>query len=118
MSIFDKLQKRAFYPFKMVNGETVHLCGLTFKQLRTLEPFKDTDESNGYAIGCCLLNEDGSRVFTQEPGESPQDFGQRVLTRLDDGDGFSFDLFNPIVERILKLSHRPSEHAAEAIVKN
>lgn len=118
MSIFDKLQKRAFYPFKMVNGETVHLCGLTFKQLRLLEPFKETDESNGYAIGCCLLNEDGSRAFMPEPGESPQDFGKRVLDKLNEGEGLAFDLFEPIVEHILRITKEPTKHAAEAIIKN
>ena len=113
-SIFDKIKKRAAYPFKMVNGETVYLRSLTIGQLRELEPFKHDDAANGFAIGCCLLNDDLTPAFTRESGQSAEDFGRSVSQQLD----LPFDVFHPLVEMIFKLSNEPSEKASEAIVKN
>ncbi len=113
-SIFDKIKKRAAYPFKMINGETVYLRSLTIGQLREVEPFRTEPEANGFAIGCCLLNDDLTLAFAREPGQSAKEFGKHVSDQLD----LPFDVFHPLVEMIFKLSNEPSDKAAEAIVKN
>lgn len=114
MSIFDKIQKRAAYPFKLVNGETVLIKSLTIGQLRELEPIKNEDSGNGFVLGCCLLNDDHSPAFERAPGQPAADFGSRVTAELD----LPFDVFHPLIEMIFKLSNTPSEKASEAIVKN
>jgi len=113
-SVIDRIKKRAFYPFKMVNGETVHLKALTIGQLQSIEAFGSEHSANGYAIGHSLMDESGSVVFTQLAEESCRDFGTRVLSEID----MPLDVFHPIVEFIFKLSTTPSEHATEAIIKN
>lgn len=114
MSVINKLRKRAFYPFKLVNGETVHLRGLTIKQLADIEPFRNEREAAGFAIGCALLEESAEPAFVKSESESDKEFGARVLEETD----MPFDVYQPLVEHIFKLSTNPSEHAAEAIVKN
>lgn len=113
MSIFDKIQKRACYPFTLVNGETVHIRSLTIHQLTVIEPFKYDMEANGYALGCCLVDDEGKRVFDQG-SMAAKDFGRHVLEQLD----LPLDVFHPLVEQIMKVSNAPSAHAAEAITKN
>ena len=113
-SVIDRLKKRAFYPFKLVNGETVHLRALTFNQLKTIREFSENDESIGYTIGCCLLEESGDPVFVPGPTQSPKEFGAEVLTAID----FPLDIREALTEHIFKLSTDPKEKAHEAIVKN
>jgi len=116
-SVIERLKKRAFYPFKLVNGETVHLRALTHNQLKAIRQFQGEDESIGYTIGCCLLEESGEPVFTplvSEINESPKEFGARVLSEID----FPLDVRESLTEFIFKLSTDPSDKAHEAIVKN
>ena len=113
-TVISRILKRACYPFKMVNGETVNIRALTINQLKEIEKFGTEHEANGYAIGCSLLSEDRELIFTPEPAESPREFGSRVLTALD----VPLDVFHPLVEFIFKLSTEPSNHASEAIIKN
>jgi len=114
LSVMEILEKRAFYPFRLVNGETVHLRALTFNQLKTIREFSDEDESIGYAIGCCLLEANGEFVFVPDPKQSPKEFGARVLNAID----FPLDIRESLTEQIFKLSTNPKESAHEAIVKN
>lgn len=114
LSAIQRIQKRAFYPVKLVNGETVHIKALTFSQLKTVREFQGEDESIGFAIGCCLLEESGQPSFVKTDDESPKQFGGRVLEAID----LPFDIREPLVEAIFKLSSSPSEKAQEAIVKN
>lgn len=114
-SIFDKLQKREFYPQVLPNGETVHLRGMTRKQWRIVQPFANQEESKGYTLGCCLLNEDGKPAFQQGDDETPVDFGKRVLDALDD---MPVQWVEMLVTKIVKLTLEPSDKATEAIIKN
>jgi hypothetical protein len=77
-----------------------------------VESFRTEDESTGFAIGRCLLNEDGSEVFTQAEAESPKEFGARVLAEMD----LPEDTKAELIGKIVRLSNGPPE--LEAVVKN
>jgi hypothetical protein len=113
-SVIDRIQKRAFYPVKLVNGEEVHIRSLTRGQIRAVRLFANDEESVGFAIGCCLLEETGSPVFEIAEGESPKDFGKRVMEAID----LPADIHDPLIEAIMKLSQAPGEKAQDAIIKN
>lgn len=100
----DKLRKRRFYPVE-IEGETVHLRALIDSEHREVEPISRQTESFGFAIGCCLMNEDGTPVFTRLPDEDATTFGERVLKELDLPDDSRAQLSNAI----LKLSNGPPE---------
>jgi hypothetical protein len=109
--VADRIRKRRFYPVEIA-GEKVHIRGMKHSERNTAEAFRDHDESVGFAIGCCLLNDDGSEVFTRAAEESPKDFGGRVLKELDLPDDTKAEL----IQKIVKLSSGPPE--LEKIVKN
>jgi hypothetical protein len=110
-SVADRIRKRRFYPFTIA-GETVHLRGLTNSEHAEIEPFAMQDESTGFAIGCCLLNDDGSPVFTRSPDEPATQFGGRVLKELDLPDDTKSELTN----KIISLAKGPPK--LEEVIKN
>ena len=113
-SVIDRIKKRAYYPVKLVNGETVHVKALTRGEMTTASGFKDDPESVGYAIGIALLDDAGSPVFSIMQDETPKQFGARIMREVD----FPPDIEDPLIDTIFKLSRQPSEKASEAIVKN
>lgn len=109
--VIDKLRKRRFYPVT-IGGETVHIRGMVFAEHKEVESFGDSAESWGYAIGCCLLNEDGTLVVSRQADESAKDFGARVLAELN----LSDDTRGELIASIVKLSNGPPK--IEALAKN
>lgn len=114
LSVIDRIQKRAFYPLKLVNGETIHLRALTYQQLQTTRAFSEKDASIGYAIGCALLEDNGSPVFVPTDSEDAETFGERVMSALELGR----DVQQEIVAKIFELTNEPEKAKAEALVKN
>ena len=72
MSVISKLTKRRFYPFQ-IDGETIHLRSMLSSELDTVQKFRDDDESLGFMIGCCVLNENGSAEFIKTETETARD---------------------------------------------
>ena len=101
-SVIDRLRKRRFYPIT-IDGEIVHIRALLQSELKTVEAFKDEDESIGFAIGCAVLNEDHSQTFTQAQDEQAKEFGARILAELD----LPSDTKSELTGKILRLSNGP-----------
>lgn len=112
--MIERIRKRAFYPLKLVNGETIHLRGLSGKQLETVKPFMQDDASVGYVVGVAVLNDDGTNAFTQLKSESPVEFGQRVLSEIE----LASDVQKQLIDKIFMITNEPDKVQHEAIVKN
>lgn len=99
-SAIDKVRKRLKYPVDL-DGDTVYVRALRGSEFRTAhQELANNDAGFGYAIGCGLLNDDGSQAFSVQPGESPEAFGNRVLDELD----LSLDVRSYLTDKILRLS--------------
>jgi len=114
-SVIDRIKKRAFYPVKLVNGETVHVRGVKHKLLAEAKTFSDDEESVGYLLGFGLVEDSGELAFSRSSEESPKEFGARVLDALSE---MGPDVRDQIVETIFKVSYKPETMRQEAIVKN
>ncbi len=114
LSVVDRIRKRAFYPLTLINGEKIHLRALTGNQLLTARAFSEKESSIGYAIGCSLLEDNGDPVFVPEDAESPEAFGERVMSALELGR----DVQQQVVAKIFEITNEPEKAKAEAIVKN
>lgn len=101
-SVIERLRKRQFCPVQ-VCGATVHVRGLTWSEWQRIEPIRNEGESNGVAIGWCLLNDDQTPVFTQGADEDLEAFGARVLESLDMEVGIGLML----AEKIIRVTQEP-----------
>lgn len=115
LSVIDRINKRAFYPAKLPNGETVCVRGVKNDIIKKVVEFREDESSVGYLIGHGLVDESGCLVFTQENQEAPQEFGSRVLIALAE---MGPDVRKAIVDKILLCTNEPSSVAMEAIIKN
>lgn len=115
LSIIERINKRAFYPLKMVNGETIHLRAIRNEHRKAAHEFQDKEESVGYMIGVAVVSDSGEPEFTQQDGESAFDFGARVLGLIS---GIGPDVREQIIKKIFQISNEPSSVQMEAIVKN
>lgn len=113
LSVVEKLRRRRRYPVE-IDGETVHVRAVTDSEKRTVMPFRDEEESFGYLIGKCLLNDDGSAVCEQQSDEDAKAFGARVLAELD----LPTDTQAQLATTILKLAAGPTPEQLKAIEKN
>jgi hypothetical protein len=102
MSVIDKLRKRRKYPIE-IDGETINIRALRDSEIDTVTEFQNDDESIGFAIGYGVLNDDGTPAFSPLDGESPKEFGGRVLDEID----MPSDTKAEISEKIMKLSKGP-----------
>lgn len=110
-STIDRLRKRTKCPVR-IGDETVYVRGLTYSEWNEIQPLREEAESNGIAIGWCLLADDGSAVFARKEGEALKDFGARVLTELDIEVGTGLYL----AAKIIKVTQEPPD--IEAVIKN
>lgn len=111
MSVMSKLTKRRFYPFQ-IDGETIHLRAMLSSELDTVQKFRDDDESLGFMIGCCVLNENGLADFIKTDTETPKDFGARILSEID----LPLDTRTELINKIIGLSNGPPSQ--EKLIKN
>lgn len=82
MSVIDKLRKRRAYPVT-IGDEKVTVRSLLESEIDLLNSISGDAESYGVAIGCGLLEEDGSAAFTRAADEDAKAFGGRVLKSID-----------------------------------
>lgn len=115
LSVAERINKRAFYPCKLPNGETIHLRGLKHSILSVAKTFEAEQESVGFAIGKALVNDSGQAEYEQDAKESPQEFGARVLAELHD---MGPDVQGVIIDKIFLITNEPNKVQHEAIVKN
>lgn len=108
--VIDKVRKRRRWPIEL-DGETVYVRALLESEHREVKDFETDVESYGFAIGCCLLNDDGTAVIYRNAGESAKEFGARVLLELD----MPVDTRAQLCERIVKLATGPP---VETLAKN
>ena len=111
-SMVDRLRKRQFFPVT-IGDETVHFRGLRRSEWHDcIEPIRDCEESNGVAIGLCLLNDDRTQVFTRAEGEDIKAFGQRVLDECD----MEISVCLMLANQIIRITQEPADFGA--VVKN
>jgi hypothetical protein len=115
LSIIERINKRAFYPLKLVNGETIHLRAVRHEHREAVQDFKDQEESVGYLIGVAVVSDGGDAEFTKAADESALAFGARVLASISE---MGPDVREQIVKKIFQISNEPSSVQMEAIVKN
>jgi hypothetical protein len=115
LSIADRINKRAFYPLKMVNGETIHLRAVKNDKLNAARAFHEKEESVGYLIGMAAVSDSGQPEFEQRPGETDIDFGARILELISD---MGPDVREQIIKKIFQISNEPSSVQMEAVIKN
>ena len=115
LSIVDRINKRAFYPLKMVNGETIHLRAVKTEKLNAARAFHEKEESVGYLIGMAAVSDAGQPEFEQRSDESDIDFGARILTLIAD---MGPDVREQIIKKIFQISNEPSSVQMEAVIKN
>ena len=111
--VMDRLRKRRAYPLD-IGGEIIHIRSMTKGERLQLEPIQNDSESFGFVIGCGLVNEDGSALFTVEDGEGASEFGSRV----EDALGLPDDTRSQISEAIARLSRGPTPEQLKALKKN
>jgi hypothetical protein len=115
LSIIERINKRAFYPLRLVNGETIHLRAVRNEHREAVQDFKDKEESVGYLIGMAVVSDNGDPEFVQAKEESALAFGERVLALISE---IGPDVREQIVKKIFQISNEPSSVQMEAIVKN
>jgi len=82
MSVIDKLRKRRAYQVT-IGDEKVTVRSLLESEIDLLNTISGDAESYGVAIGCGLLEEDGSAAFVRAADEDAKTFGARVLKSID-----------------------------------
>ncbi len=108
--VIQHLRKRKRWPVE-IDGATVYVRALLESEHREVRKFDSEPESYGFAIGCCLLNDDGTTALSRNPGEEAKTFGARVLAELD----LPLDTRAQLCDRIVRLAQVPP---VETIVKN
>ncbi len=115
LSIIERINKRAFYPLKLVNGETIHLRAVKNEKLNAARQFHDKEESVGYLIGMAAVSDSGQIEFEKKAEETDIEFGARVLSLIVD---MGPDVREQIIKKIFQISNEPSSVQMEAVVKN
>jgi hypothetical protein len=115
LSIIERINKRAFYPLRLVNGETIHLRAVRNEHRQAVQDFKDKEESVGYMIGMAVVSDGGEPEFTKSTGESAFEFGSRVLGLISE---IGPDVREQIITKIFQISNEPSSVQMEAVIKN
>jgi len=100
MAVLDKLKKRRCYSIT-VNDEQINVRSLSYGELARLDNVK-TEVKPGFIVGCAVLEDDGSRAFSQAEGESDDDFATRVAAECPD---VPSDTLRLLSDTIQKLNH-------------
>ena len=97
-NIFDRIQKRKVYPVT-IEGEVIHVTEPTLGQISRIQKI-DTADSTGLALGLCLVDPNGDRIFL-ENGDTDEAFSRRVVELAENCTASTIKI---IVEAILKLA--------------
>lgn len=113
-SVRERIKRREKYPIDIGDGVTVYVRAMKHSEAMEVVANVDTPEATGFAIGCCLVEDDGTPVMTRIVGESFADFGSRVMSDLD----LSTDIAGLIVNGIGRISQGVTPKQFEALQKN
>jgi hypothetical protein len=80
----------------------------------TAREFEQSDASLGYAIGMCWVLDTGEPIYNQQPDETSQEFGERVLREAN----LPTDTRTELAQAIVKLSQAVKPKTMDAMVKN
>ena len=118
-NIFDRIQKRKAYPIT-IEGETIFVTEPTLGQISRIQKI-DTAHSTGLALGLCLVDFNGNRIFLEDVRlkddatpecETDEEFSRRVIEQASNCTASTIKI---IVEAILKLA-KPVK--ADPLIKN
>lgn len=110
LTTFEKIRRRAAYPVKLPNDETIKIRSLSIgEHVRSQE--LEGDAKVGFLIGCVLCEDDGSPACKKNEGESDADFGLRTARECD----LDTPSFQAIQTAIKKLEKNPS---LDVVLKN
>jgi len=110
MGVFERLEKRRAFPID-VDGETLHIAEPTLNQIDRIQRMQGT-MATGLALGFCLVDSGGNRLFNQGVDEHDEAFADRVLLEASD---CTVSAIRVLSEGILKLVKPVSQ---ESLVKN
>jgi hypothetical protein len=96
----------------MADGSTRHVMPLIDWHKVAMQDLKSSDTQLAFALGCCLVRENGERRFERGPDESPAAFALRVQ---DETAELSFADISELVAAINKVTKTPD---AEIVEKN
>jgi hypothetical protein len=111
-NLAEKLAKRRCFPVTMEDGSTRHVMPLLSWDKLAMNSLDAIDAKYGFAIGRCLVNENGGRCFERGAKESPAEFSMRVreeTPELEYGD------LVKLLEAINKVTNPPK---AETLLGN
>lgn len=110
MGVFQRIEKRKAFPID-VNGEVMHITEPTMNQIDRIQRLQG-NQATGLALGLCLVDAGGTRLFNTEPEETDAAFADRVLL---DAAECTVSAIRLLSEGILKLVKPVSQ---ESLVKN
>jgi hypothetical protein len=77
MSVLDRIQRRLKYPVELECG-TVYIRPLGYWDKAAVRTLSDVTDQVSYAVGRCLIEEDGTLVLEPGKDESAKEFALRV----------------------------------------
>lgn len=80
--VLDRLRRRSKRPVE-IDGEKFYLRSLTSGELRQVETVADSAARADAMLGLTIVEADGSRVFPTLPGETMDQFAQRMREDLE-----------------------------------
>ncbi len=107
-TVSERLRKRRCYPLP-IGDETLHVRAMTFAEIEVMESIGGNKVSEGYVIGKCLVEPDGTPCFEQGKDEKNEDFGKRVLVDSE----MPTDTAAELLEMVMKLTKPPTREEAK-----
>lgn len=110
-NVLERLKKKRGSPVE-IEGDTFYVRSLTIGEMKRLNELDDTAKV-AFAIGCSLVNQDGSQVMPDKAnGETDAEWSTRIGEQLVDVPGSTVLAINEAIARLIKPS-KP-----EAVAKN
>lgn len=109
MSVLQKIQRRRNSEVNL-GGETVRIQSLSYYDGVATDSISETPLKVYYAIGSCLLEDDGKPTFPKAEGETPVEFAKRVQAATKD---MGAEVVTALSEAISKLTKPPTVKAIE-----
>ena len=100
-TVLDRLRKKRGSPIE-IDGEVFHVRSLTIGEMKRLNELNDTDKAS-FAIGCALVNADGSQVIEQRQGDqTDSQWAADVAKHLEDVPGSTVLALNDGIARLIR----------------
>lgn len=108
MGVLDKIRKRMKYPVTLPNGEVIHIRSADIGERIRANSLEELTKI-GFMIGCSLVEDDGSPVFTFKDKETDAEFGMRVSLEC----GLDPEAMDAIGEALKKLGKSVNQGVIE-----